>query len=87
MIEPRDRAWLTGLKPDGTYRRCTFPCQKIGTDGKRLDRLCSVPVDPSYSGKVWKVTGYPDRPTLSPSVDCASEPCWHGMITAGEVIP
>ncbi len=80
-----DRAYLKGERPDGGYKWCVFPCQKKDENGKRLNRECRVPVDPRFGGKVWQVSGPPDAPTLSPSVNCQDDSCWHGFITNGEV--
>jgi hypothetical protein len=80
-----DRAYIVTYQ-DGRPRRCMFPCQKIGEDGQRIRRECSVSVDPDFSGKTWALTGAPDAPTLSPSIDCLSKPCWHGFIVNGEVL-
>ncbi|WP_395443540.1 DUF6527 family protein [Caulobacter sp. UC70_42] len=79
-----DRAHIVTYS-DGQPRKCVFPCQKIGQDGQRIQRECSVSVDPRFNGKVWTFTGPEDAPTLSPSIDCASEPCWHGFVVDGEV--
>ncbi len=84
---PRDRAHLSGPLPGGGFKWCIFPCQKLDEHGKRLARECRVPVDPRYNGNVWSVTGTADAPTLSPSIDCASKPCWHGIIENGVVRP
>lgn len=72
---------------DGQPRWCAYPCQKVGEDGKRLQRKCRVSVDPGYAGKVWTLSGSPVAPTLSPSIDCQHKPCWHGFIIDGEVRP
>lgn len=82
--ELRDRAYIVSF-PDGRPRRCMFPCQKIGPDGRRIIRECSVSVDPEFIGKTWECSGSPSAPTLSPSIDCLSKPCWHGFIINGEV--
>jgi hypothetical protein len=79
-----DRARITTY-PDGRPRRCYFPCQKVGENGARLDRECSVSVGPAFNGKSWTLTGPHDAPTLSPSIDCQDKPCWHGFIVDGEV--
>lgn len=81
-----DRAHLIGETPRG-FKWCVFPCQKHDANGDRLQRDCRVPVDPAYQGKVWQVSGPPDAPTLSPSIDCESKPCWHGFIVDGKVQP
>lgn len=82
-----DRATLIGQRPDGGPKWCVYPCQKLGPDGQRLRRECRVSVDPRFSGKVWTITGTPDAPTLTPSIDCQDEPCWHGFVVDGEVRP
>lgn len=79
-----DRARLVGETSRG-FRACVFPCQKTDASGERVQRQCSVSVDPAYQGKVWQWSGSPDAPTLSPSIDCQSKPCWHGFIVDGEV--
>jgi len=80
-----DRAHLDGQLSDGTFKWCVFPCQKLDEHGHKIDRVCRVSVDPNFNGHVWTVTGPPDAPTLSPSVDCQSLPCWHGNIVNGEL--
>jgi len=87
-----DRAYLDGVKADGTYRRCVFPCQHPNVlaklaSGELTERPeCLVEVDPNYKdGPVWSVTGPPDAPTLSPSLNCMNDTCWHGYIVNGEV--
>lgn len=95
-----DRAYLKGQTPDGHWKRCVFPCQKIGADGNRIKRECGVPLRPYalVDGKpplrgdgtpypIWTLGGTDDAPSLSPSVDCDDKPCWHGHIINGEVRP
>lgn len=82
-----DRAWLDGQKADGTYKWCVYPCQKLKENGERIVRKCRVAIDPNYQGKVWQLSGTTESPTLSPSIDCDSKPCWHGFIINGEVQP
>ena len=83
-----DRANLEGERPDGGPKWCVFPCQKLDDDGNKIDRQCRVSVDPRYAGNVWQWSGTPDAPTLTPSVDCQSQPnCWHGFIVEGKVLP
>lgn len=79
-----DRARVTTY-PDGRPRRCYYPCQKRVGSGERIDRECSVALDPKFNGKAWTLTGPLDAPTLSPSIDCQDKPCWHGFIVDGEV--
>lgn len=79
-----ERAHITTYE-DGRPRRCVFPCQKRDADGNRIQRECSVSVDPAFNGKVWTLAGPLDAPTLSPSIDCQDKPCWHGFIVNGEV--
>lgn len=79
-----DRATITTYS-DGRPRRCFYPCQKLDENGNRFQRECSVSVDPAFNGKSWTLTGSHDAPTLSPSIDCQDEPCWHGFIVNGEV--
>jgi hypothetical protein len=79
-----DRAHITTYA-DGRPRRCVYPCQKRDEAGNRLERECSVSVDPAFKGKVWTLSGPHDAPTLSPSIDCQDKPCWHGHIVNGEV--
>ncbi len=74
-----DRAYI-----DDRGRWCVFPCQKRGKDSEKLPRECRVPVA-GYAGKMWSFTGTAEAPTLSPSIDCADKPCWHGFIINGEV--
>ena len=82
-----DRAILEGRKPDGSFKRCMYPCQKLNADGSRVSRRCGVPVDPAFNGKSWTLSGSAEAPTLTPSIDCLDKPCWHGFIVDGEVRP
>lgn len=82
-----DRAYLHGQKPNGTFKWCAYPCQRRNPDGSRVDGNCRVSVDPAFKGKVWTLSGSPDAPTLSPSIDCEMPGCWHGFIVDGEVRP
>jgi len=82
-----ERVYLDGPINGGGFKWCVFPCQKRDESGNRIDRQCRVATDPRYDGKVWQVSGETDAPTLSPSIDCLSENCWHGFIVNGEVKP
>lgn len=76
-----DRAYLKGPRGDGTFKRCAFPCQR------RIGIECSVPIAPMAGGGFhWTATGPQDAPTLTPSINCENDTCWHGHITNGEVI-
>lgn len=79
-----DRAHITTYE-DGRPRRCVFPCQKRDDAGQRIERECSVSVDPRFNGKVWAFSGPRDAPTLSPSINCEDDACWHGFVIDGEV--
>ena len=46
----------------------------------------SLPVtrkDSKVSPTVWKLTGTKERPTLHPSINCLSDPKWHGWLRNG----
>lgn len=77
-----DRAYLKGLKADGTYKRCAFPCQR------RIGIECSVPIQPGPGIEfVWTLAGgTPEAPMLTPSINCENDTCWHGHITNGDVL-
>ncbi|WP_370690004.1 DUF6527 family protein [Phenylobacterium sp.] len=87
-----DRAYLDRPKADGTFRACIFPCQHPNVlaqlaVGRLTERPeCQVSVDPAFTdGPVWRVTGPADAPTLSPSINCMNDTCWHGFIVDGQV--
>ena len=80
-----DRAHLEGETPDGGAKWCVFPCQDRDENGNRIKRKCRVSVDPRFKGNVWTWTGTREAPTLSPSINCRDEKCWHGFIVDGEV--
>jgi hypothetical protein len=82
--QPSDRARMAAAHIDERGRWCVFPCQKLGDDGEKLPRECRVPVA-DFAGQMWTFTGPIEAPTLSPSIDCQSKPCWHGHIINGEV--
>lgn len=89
-LETQHPGWMTG-SPDRAIiesrgRWCVFPCQKIGPDGQKLKRMCRVPVA-DFDGAMWTNSGTREAPTLTPSIDCQSKPCWHGLIVDGEVRP
>lgn len=68
-------------------RRCWFPCQWPGSE----DHMCSVPVRPKGEahpgGAHWEYEGPLDAPTLTPSVNCRADTCWHGWINNGRLVP
>jgi len=89
-----DRAHLEGPRDDGTFKWCVFPCQNPAVIEARangtLDGFpgnCRVPLHPQTlgNGHSWTVTGPPDAPTISPSINCQNDTCWHGFIVNGEV--
>jgi len=43
--------------------------------------------DGPYTASQTQLAETPDAPTLTPSIDCQSKPCWHGFIVNGEVRP
>jgi hypothetical protein len=72
--------------PDGSsladVGRFAFICRSAsGAQGSR----CSINIRnagyeiPQHN---WSLTGTPDAPTISPSINC--ENCWHGFIEQGE---
>ena len=67
---------------------CHFPCQyPLPGGGRGRNELCRVPVLPKrIEGRdSWTATGPDDAPTLSPSINCQNDTCWHGFIVSGEV--
>lgn len=87
-----DRARLEGPRGDGTFKWCVFPCQnrlsEIIRDDDKDFLECRVPIFPQVNGcgASWRVTGgTPEAPTLSPSINCGHDACWHGFIVDGVV--
>jgi len=48
---------------------------------------CRVPIHPQKlpNGHSWRAEGQPEAPTITPSINCMDDTCWHGWIVAGEV--
>lgn len=84
-----DRASLEGQREDGSFKWCVFPCQ-LRRSEQVLDaeNVCRVPIHPqkNANGATWRViAGTPEAPTLSPSINCGNDQCWHGFIVEGVV--
>lgn len=96
----RDRAHLEerDYDPPASHRWCLFPCQNPAVRAalaegrmKPEDRpTCRVPIRPQTmpNGHSWEwVAGTPpEAPSLTPSINCMHDTCWHGSITNGEVV-
>lgn len=90
----RDRARLEVREydPPASHRWCLFPCQNPATlhlpSEERM--VCRVPIKPHVlpngAGWTWDESTPPEAPTLSPSINCQSDTCWHGYIVNGEVV-
>lgn len=85
------RARLEIRDPDSGAAWCFFPCQSGDPDDKNAGE-CSVPCRPLGTPRRgespdWEYTGPPDAPTLTPSINCKQDTCWHGYITNGEIKP
>lgn len=80
------KARLDYFREDGSAR-CFFPCQ----DPKApAGHECSVRCRPAGmahrgDGPDWEFTGPPDAPTLTPSINCRADTCWHGFIRDGQM--
>lgn len=77
--------------PPASHRWCLFPCQNPRFDGVPVEDRpqCRVPIRPHVlpngSGWTWDESTPPEAPTLSPSINCQNDTCWHGVIVNGEV--
>lgn len=73
-----DRPVPPGTQPDQVHR-VAFRC-------RGGDRWCSINLrgrGHDIQKMSWQWDGNVDRPTLEPSINCNSDKCWHGFITAG----
>jgi hypothetical protein len=72
------------------YRgRCWFPCQNParGEDGESTVRVRPKDTPHRGDGPDWEYEGPEDAPTLTPSINCMSDQCWHGFIRNGVLGP
>lgn len=68
-----------GSKPEDVHR-IAFQCRS------EPGRWCSVNLrgrGHDIENRSWTWNGDFDKPTLSPSINCSDDHCWHGYITAG----
>lgn len=86
FIRQGGRARLELQQEDGRAL-CYFPCQSIDPEdaGAECFVHCRQPGTPKREGPDWEYEGTPDAPTLTPSINCRHDSCWHGYIVNGNV--
>lgn len=77
------RIW-DGKPPDLIDSVRMFHYQCRSHDGIQCSIAVSIgPHVPNQKPPVWQISGTFDKPTLTPSINCNGDHCWHGHITAG----
>lgn len=89
-----DRAYIEERTyGDGEVVRkwCLFPCQNpallhLPAEQRPTCRVAIKPqAMPNGHSWTWDPSTPADAPTLSPSINCQNDACWHGFIVNGEV--